>query len=57
MSFEEGEDVQTKEICNFNKTVAENSPNLKKNFPIQVQEASRTPNRLNQNTTSLAYYH
>jgi hypothetical protein len=27
-------------------------PNLKKTMPIQVQEASRTPNRLEQNRTT-----
>jgi hypothetical protein len=30
----------------------ENFPNLKKVLPIQVQEASRKPNRLDQNRTS-----
>jgi hypothetical protein len=35
-----------------NKRIAENFPNLKKMLPIQVQEASSTPNRLNQNRTS-----
>jgi hypothetical protein len=29
-----------------NKIIAENFPNFKKEMPIQVQEASRTPNRL-----------
>jgi hypothetical protein len=36
----------------FNKIMAENFPNLKKERPIQVQEAFRTPNRLDQNKTS-----
>jgi hypothetical protein len=36
----------------FNKEIAENFPNLEKELFIQVQEASRTPNRLNQNRTS-----
>jgi hypothetical protein len=50
--IEEGEEVQTKGICNiFNKIIMENFPNLKKIFPIQVQEASRTPNRTDQNRT------
>jgi hypothetical protein len=40
-------------ICNiFNKIITENFPNLEKDLPIQVQEASRTPNRLDQNRTS-----
>jgi hypothetical protein len=42
--------VQAKGTCNiFNKIIAENSPNLEKELPIQVQEASRTPNRFDQN--------
>jgi hypothetical protein len=50
MGIEEGEKVQAKGICNiFNKTIVENFLNLKKDLPIQVQEASRTPNRLDQN--------
>jgi hypothetical protein len=45
--------VQAKEIQNiFNKILTENFPNLKKELPIQVQEPSRTPNRLDQNRTS-----
>jgi hypothetical protein len=36
----------------FNKITAEKFPNLEKEFPIQVQEASRTPNRLDKNRTS-----
>jgi hypothetical protein len=53
MGIEEGEEVQTKGIHNiFNKIVTENFPNLEKTVPIQVQEASRTPNRLDQNRTT-----
>jgi hypothetical protein len=53
MSIEEGEAFQAKGINNiFNKIITENFPNLKKVMPIQVQEASRTPNRLDQNRTS-----
>jgi hypothetical protein len=48
----EGE-VEAKGIHNiFNKIITENSPNLEKTMPIQVQEASRTPNRLDQNRTT-----
>jgi hypothetical protein len=44
--IEEGEEGQAKGICNvFNKIITENFPNLEKTMPIQVQEASRTPNR------------
>jgi hypothetical protein len=51
--IEEGEQVQTKGIYNiFNKIITENFPNLKKVLPILVQEASRTPNRLDQNRPS-----
>jgi hypothetical protein len=56
MGIEEGEEVQAKGIGNiFNKIIAENSPNLQKEIPIQVQEASRTPNRHDQNRIS-SYY-
>jgi hypothetical protein len=54
MGTEEGEEVQAEGICNtFNKIIQEKFPNLKKVLPIQVQEASGTPNRLDQNRTSL----
>jgi chromosome segregation ATPase len=49
MGIEE-EEVQAKGMCNiFNKIITENFPNLEKTMPIQVQEASRTPNRPDQN--------
>jgi hypothetical protein len=52
MGIEEGEE-QAKEMCNiFNKIVTENFSNLEKTMPIQVQEASRTSNRLDQNRTT-----
>jgi chromosome segregation ATPase len=51
--IEEGEEVQAKGVHNiFNKIITENFPNLEKTMPIQVQEASRTPNRLDQNRTT-----
>jgi hypothetical protein len=53
MGTEEGEEVQANGIHNiFNKIITENFPNLQKTIPIQVQEASSTPNRLDQNRTS-----
>jgi hypothetical protein len=53
MAIEEGEEVQAKRICNiFNKIKTANFPNTEKVMPIQVQEASRTPNRLDQNRTT-----
>jgi hypothetical protein len=53
MGIEEGEEVQVKGMHNtFNKIITENFPNLKKTMPIQVHEASRTPNRPDQNRTT-----
>jgi hypothetical protein len=50
MGIEEGEVVQAKGIHNiFNKIITENFLNLEKTMPIQIQEASRTPNKLDQN--------
>jgi hypothetical protein len=37
---------KTEELL-FNKIIIENFPNLEKTMPIQVQEASRTPNSFN----------
>jgi chromosome segregation ATPase len=49
MGFEEEGEVQAKGIHNiFNKIIAEYFPNLEKTMPIQVQEVSRTPNRLDE---------
>jgi hypothetical protein len=49
----EEEEVQAKGICNiFNEIITENFSNLEKTMPIQVQDASRTPNRLDQNRTT-----
>jgi hypothetical protein len=51
--IEEEEEVQAKGMCNiFNKIITENFPNLEKPIPIQMQEASRTPNRPDQNRTT-----
>jgi hypothetical protein len=53
MGTEEGEEVQAQEMCNiFNKIITENFPNLEETMPVQVQEASRTPNRPDQNRTT-----
>jgi hypothetical protein len=53
MGIEEGEQVQAKGIYNiFHKIITEKFPNLEKAMPIQVQEASRTRNRLDQNRTT-----
>jgi hypothetical protein len=48
----EGEEVQAKRIHNIFNKIIENFPNLKKVFPIQVQEALRAPNRPDQNRIS-----
>jgi hypothetical protein len=53
MGIEEGEEVQAKGMCNiFNKIIRENFPNPEKTMPVQVQEASRTQNRIDQNRTT-----
>jgi chromosome segregation ATPase len=53
MGIEEGEEVNAEGIRNiFNKIITENFPSLEKTMPIQVQEASRIPNRLDQNRTT-----
>ena len=36
----------------FNKIIEENFPSLKKEMPMNIQEAYRTPNRLNQKRNS-----
>jgi hypothetical protein len=53
IGIEEEEEVQEKGIHNmFNKIITENFLNLEKTMPIQVQEASRTPNKLDQKRTT-----
>jgi hypothetical protein len=53
MGIAEGEEMPAKGLYNiFNKIITENFPNLEKTMPIQVQEASRTPNRLYKNRTT-----
>ena len=39
-------------INSFNKIIKENFPNLKKKRPMNIQEAYRTPNRLDQKRNS-----
>jgi 3-dehydroquinate dehydratase len=56
MGIEEREGVKAKGIHNiFNKIIIKNSQNLEKVMPIQVQEATRTPNRLNKNKSTLQH--
>jgi hypothetical protein len=53
LGIAEDEEVQAKGIHNiFNKMITENFPNLENTTPIQVQEASRTPNRPDRNRTT-----
>jgi hypothetical protein len=47
--IEECKDTQLKGPVNIlNKIIEENFPNLKKEMPMNIQEAYRTPNRLDQ---------
>ena len=47
--IEEGEELQLKGTENIlNKIIEGNFPNLKKDMPMKIQEAYRTPNRLDQ---------
>jgi hypothetical protein len=53
MGIEEGKEVQAKGMHNIvNKIITENIQNLEKTMTIQIQEASRTPNRPDQNRTT-----
>jgi hypothetical protein len=53
IGIDEKEDSQLKGPVNiFNKTIKENFPNLKKEMPMNTQEAYRTPNRLDQKRNS-----
>jgi hypothetical protein len=56
MDIKEEEEVQAKGMSNiFNKIITENFANLDKSMPIQVQEASKTSNRSDQNRTTLRH--
>ena len=53
IGVDENEDFQLKGTANiFNKIIEENFPNLKKEMPMNIQQAYRTPNRLDQKTNS-----
>jgi hypothetical protein len=53
IGIEESEDSQLKGPENiFNKIIEENLPNLKKEMPMNIQEAYKTPNRLDQKRNS-----
>ena len=53
IGVDENEDFQLKGPVNiFNKIIEENFPNLKKEMPMNIQEAYRTPDRLDQERNS-----
>ena len=53
IGVDENEDFQLKVPVNiFNKIIEENFPYLKKEMPMNIQEAYRTPNRLDQKRNS-----
>jgi hypothetical protein len=53
IGINENEDFQLKGPANiFNKITEENFPNLKKEMPMNIQEAYRTPNTLDQKRNS-----
>jgi hypothetical protein len=46
IGVDENEDFQLKGLENiFNKIIEENFPNIKKDMPMNIQEAYKTPNR------------
>jgi hypothetical protein len=54
IGIEESEDSQFKGPVNIsNKLIQENFPKLKKEIPMNIQEAYRTPNRLDQKNAFL----
>jgi hypothetical protein len=56
VGIKEGEKVQAKGICNiFNKIVTENSPNLEKTVPIQVQNTKSPGHQTD--LTKMTYYY
>jgi chromosome segregation ATPase len=53
IGVDENEDFQLKGLLNiFKKIIEENFPNLKKEMPANIQEAYRTPNRLDRKRNS-----
>jgi hypothetical protein len=53
IGVDENEDFQLKGLVYiFNKSIEENIPYLKKRMPMNIQEAYRTPNRLDQKRNS-----
>jgi hypothetical protein len=53
IGIDENEDFQLKVPVNiFKKIIEENFPNLKKETPMNIKEAYRTPNNLNKKRNS-----
>jgi hypothetical protein len=53
IGIQEKEEFQLKgPVSIFNNIIDKNFPNLKKEMPMNIQEAYRTPNRLDQKTNS-----
>jgi hypothetical protein len=53
IGVDENEDFKIKGPANiFNKIIEENVPTLKKEMPMNIQEAYRTPNRLDRKRNS-----
>ena len=53
IEVDKNEDFQIKGPANmFNKIIEENFPNQKKEMPMNIQEAYRTPNKLDQKRNS-----
>ena len=51
--MDKNEDFQLKGPANIvNKIIEEKFPNIKKEMPINIQEANRTPNRVDQKKIS-----
>ena len=52
IGIEESSDCQLKGPVNIFNIIEENFPNLRKEMPINIQEAYRTPNRLDKKRNS-----
>ena len=52
IGIDENDDFQLKGPANIFKKIEEKFPNLKKEMPMNIQEAYRTPNRLDQKRNS-----
>ena len=56
IGIDEKEDFNLKGLANiFNKIIEENLPNLKKEMPMNIQGAYKSPNRLDKKRNSSRY--